>query len=82
MNAEKGERQLERNLRAPVMVKDPFSEDIMLDNSSTFEVSLPVLVKVSGVVEAVHLGGSCEPVHQLWPQFTLVSEQVIVAVTG
>ena len=55
-------------LREPLVARDRefvFSEDIIVDNSGTVDVSLPVLAKVSALVEALHLGGSYERVHQL-----------------
>ena len=52
-----------------------------MDSSGSFDVSLPVLSKVSALVEALCLGRSYELVHQLWPQFTLIAGQVNVDVT-
>ena len=43
-----------------------------MDNSDAVEISLPVLAKVSVLIEALRLGGSYELVHQLWSQITLV----------
>ena len=73
------EPQRERILSAPQVVKDreyPFS-----DSSGSVDVSLPVLAKVSALVEVLRLGGSYELVHQLWSQFTLIAGQLNVDVT-
>ena len=69
MRMEEIECQWKRILRAPHVVKDreyPFSEDLNVDSASSVDVSLPVLAKVSALVEALRLGGSYELVHQLW----------------
>ena len=68
MREEEVERQREQILRAPQVVRDneyPFSEDLFVDSSGSVDVSLPVLPKVSALVEALRLGGSYELVHQL-----------------
>ena len=73
------ERQRERILRALQVVRDienPFSGDLIVDSSSSVDVRLPVLAKVSALVEALRLCGSYELVHQLWSQFTLIAGQV------
>ena len=84
MREEEVERQRERILRAPEVVKDreyPFSEDLIVDSSGSVDVSLPVLAKVSALVKALPLGGSYELVHQLWSQFTRFAGQLNVDVT-
>ena len=81
---EEVERQREWILRAPQVARDRdylFSEDLVVDSSGSVDVSLPVLAKVSALVEALRLGGSYELVHQLWSQFTLIAGQVNVDVT-
>ena len=81
---EEVERQQERILGAPQVVTDrkyPFSEDLIRDSSRSVDVSLPVLAKVSVLVEALPLGSSYELVQQLWSQFTLIAGQVNVDVT-
>ena len=59
----------------------PLSEDLIVDSSGSVDVSLPVLAKVSALVEALRLGGSYELVHQLWSQFIRIAGQVNVDVT-
>ena len=61
MREEEVERQREWILRAPRVVRDrehPFSEDLIVDSFGSVDVSLPVLAKVSALVEALRLGGS------------------------
>ena len=80
---EEVERQRKRILRAPQVVRDreyPFSEDVVVDGSGSVDVSVPVLAKVSAVVEALPLGGTYELVHQLLSQFTLIAGEVNVDV--
>ena len=77
-------RQRDRILKGPLVVRDrdyPFAEDLIADSSGTVDASLPVLAKVSSLVEVLRLGGSYELVHQLWSQFTLVTSQVNIDVT-
>ena len=84
MREEEVKHQRERILRAPQIVRDgeyPFSKDPIVDSAGSVDVSLPVLAKVSALVEALRLGGSYELVHQLWSQFTLIAGQVNVEVT-
>ena len=72
------------NSEGPQVVRDreyPFAGDLIVDGSGTVDASLPVLAKVSSLVEALRLGGSYELVHQLWSQFTLVASPVNVDVT-
>ena len=57
MREEDLERQRERILRAPQVMRDreyPFSADVIVDSSGAVDVSLPVLAKVSAVVEVLH----------------------------
>ena len=85
MRDEEVARHRDRILTGPQVVRDrdyPFSEDLIADSSGTVDASLPVLAKVSSLVEVLRLGGSYELVHQLWSQFTLVASQVNVDVTG
>ena len=84
MRDEEVARQRDRILRGPLVVRDreyPFSEDLVVDSSGSVDASLPVLAKVSSLVEALRLGGSYELVHRLWSQFTLIAGQVNVDVT-
>ena len=52
------ERQWERILRAPQVVRGreyPFSEDLIVDSAISVDVGLPVLAKVSTLMEALRL---------------------------
>ena len=52
------------------MVRDrkyPFSEDFIVDSSNAVDVSLPVLAKVSALIEALRFGSSYALFHQLGP---------------
>ena len=60
--------QRERILRAPQVVRDkgyPFSEDLIVDSWGSVDVSLPLLAKVSALIEALRLGGSYKLAHQI-----------------
>ena len=61
MREEEVARERDRSLRGPQVVKDgeyPFSEDLIADSSGTVDASLPVLAKVSSLVEVLRLGGA------------------------
>ena len=78
------ERQRERIMRAPLVVRDreyPFSEDVIVDETGAVDPSLGVMVKVSSLIEVLRLGGSYELVYRLWAQFTLSAVRVNVDVT-
>ena len=84
MRMDEVEGQQEPILRAPQLVRDSeylFSDDLIMDNSSSVDVTLPVFAKFSALIEALRLGGSYNLVHQLWSQFTPVPGQVNVDVT-
>jgi len=78
------ERQRERIMRAPLVVRDreyPFSEDVIVDETGAVDPNLGVMAKVSSLIEVLRLGGSYELVYQLWAQFTLSATRVNVDVT-
>ena len=61
MREEEVSRQREPILRGPQVVREreyPFAEDLIVDSSGTVDASLPVLAKVSSLVEALGLGGA------------------------
>ena len=61
MGDEEVARQRDRILRGPQVVRDreyPFSEDLIADSSVTVDASLPVLAKVSSLVEVLRLRGA------------------------
>ena len=59
----------------------PFAEDLIVDDSGAPDAKLPVLAKVSSLVEVLRMGGSYELVHQLWSDFTLTASRVNIDVT-
>ena len=66
------------------MIRDreyPFAEDLIVDVSGAPDAKLPVLAKVSSLVQVLQLGGSYELDHQLWSQFTLTACRVNKDVT-
>ena len=62
------ERRREFILRGPLVIRDQeysFVEDLMVDVSGAPDATLPVLAKVSSLIEVLRLGGPYELVHQL-----------------
>ena len=60
MRDEEVARQQDLILRGPQVVRDrehSFAEDLIVDSSGTVDASLPVLAKVSSLVEVLRLGG-------------------------
>ena len=77
------ERRREHILRGPLVVRDreyPSAEDLILDESGAPGATLPVVAKVSSLIETLRLGGPYELVNQLWSQFTLIASRVNVDV--
>ena len=77
------ERQREKILRAPLVVRDreyPFREDLIPDASGNTDPQLPVLAKVSSLVDVLQLGGSYELVERLWERFVLTASRVTISV--
>ena len=78
------ERQRDKILRAPLVVRDreyPYREDLIPDASGNTDLQLPVLAKVSSLVDVLQLGGSYELVERLWERFVLTASRVNVSVT-
>ena len=60
------ERQREKEMRAPLVVRDreyPFSEDVIVDETGAVDPNLGVMAKVSSLIEVLRLGGSYELVY-------------------
>ena len=77
------ERRREHILRGPLVVRDreyPFPEDLIIDESGAPDATLPVVAKVSSLIETLRLGGPYELVSQLWSQFTLIASRVNIEV--
>ena len=84
MSPEEVERQREKIMRAPLVVRDreyPFLEDVIVDETGEVDPNLGVMAKVSSLIEVLRLGGSYELVYHLWAQFTLSAIRVNVDVT-
>ena len=78
------ERQREKIMRAPLVVKDreyPFSEEVIVDETGAVDPNLEVMAKISSLIEVPRLGGSYELVYRLWAQFTLSAVRVNVDFT-
>ena len=77
------ERRKEHILRGPLVVRDreyPFAEDLILDESGAPDATLPVVAKVSSLIEVLRLADPYELVSQLWSQFTLIASRVNIDV--
>ena len=69
----------EHILRGPLVVRDreyPFAEDLIVDESGALDATLPVVAKVSSLIEVLQLGWPYELVSQLWSQFPLIASRV------
>ena len=76
------ERQKERILRSPLVVRDreyPFAEDLFVDESGAPDATLPVVAKVSSIIES-RLGCPYDLVNQFWLQFTLIASRLNIDV--
>ena len=84
LNKSELERRWESIIRGPLVLRDReylFAEDLIVDDSVAPDAKLPVLAKVSSLIELLRLGGSYELVHQLWSQLTLTASRVNIDVT-
>ena len=73
------ERQRENIQKGPLVVRDrehPFAEDLITDEAGVIGPQLPVLVKVSCLVDAMKMGGSYGLVEKLWAHFVLTAGPV------
>ena len=73
------ERQRENIQKGPLVVRDrehPFTEDLITDEAGVIDPQLPVLAKVSCLVDAMKMGGSYGLVEKLWAQFVLTAGSV------
>ena len=52
-----------------------------MDESGAPDAMLPVLAKVSSLIEVLRMGGPYELVHQLWSQFTLTASRMNIDMT-
>ena len=73
------ERQREKIRKAPFLVRDqehPFAEDLITHEAGVVDPQLPVLTKVSCLVDALKMGGSYGLIEKLWAQFVLTAGPV------
>ena len=73
------ERQRENIQKGPLVVRDrehPFAEDLISDEAGVIDPELPVLTKVSCLVDALKMGGSYGLTEKLWAQFVLTAGPV------
>ena len=73
------ERQRENIQKGPLVVRDqehPFAEDLISDEAGVIDPQLPVLTKVSCLVDALKMGGSYGLIEKLWAQFMLTAGPV------
>ena len=83
LNESELERQKEHILRDPVVVRDreyPFAEGLIRDECGAPDATLPVVAKISSIIEVLRLGGPYEVVNQLWSQFTMIASRVNIDV--
>ena len=70
------ERQWARIMRTPLVQRDreyPSREELIADDAGVVDPQLPILAKVSSLLEVLRLGGSYEIVEHLWAQFPLTT---------
>ena len=73
------ERQKEKIKKGLLVVRDrehPFAEDLITDEAGVVDPQLPVLAKVSCLVDVLKMGGSYGLVEKLWAQFVLTTGPV------
>ena len=70
------ERQTENIRKGPFVVlsrEHPLAEDLITDEAGVVAPQLPVLTKVSCMVDALRMGGSYELIKKLWAEFVLTA---------
>ena len=73
------ERQREKIKKGPLVVRHrqhPFAEDLITDEAGFLDPQLPVLTKVSCLVDVLRMAGSYELIQKLWARFLLTAGQV------
>ena len=83
LNEEELERQRNKILRAPLVVRDreyPFREHLIPDASGNVDPQLPMLAKMSWLIDVLQLAGSYELVERLWKKIILTASWVNVNV--
>ena len=72
------ERKREKIQKGPFVVRDrehPFAEDSICDEAGVVDPQLPVLTKVSCLVDSLKMGGSYGLIEKLWAQFVLTARK-------
>ena len=70
------ERQREKNRKGLLVVRDrenPFAEDLITNEAGVIDPQLPVLAKVSCLVDALKMGGIYGLIEELWAQCVLTA---------
>ena len=73
------EWQRESIEKGPLVVQDrehPFAEDLISDEAGVIDPQLPVLTKVSCLVDGLKMVGSYGLIEKLWAQFVLTAGPV------
>ena len=73
------ERQREKIQKGPLVIRDrehPFAEDLISDEAGVIDLQLPVLTKVSCLVDGLKMRGSYGLIEKLWAQFVLTAGPV------
>ena len=73
------ERQTGKIKKGPLVVRDlehPFAEDLINDEAGVVDPHLPILTKVSGLVDALRMEGSYDLIEKLRAQFMLTARPV------
>ena len=73
------EREREKIQKGPFVVQDgehPFAGDLICDEAGVIDPQLPVLTKVSCLVDGLKMGGSYGLIEKLWAQFVLTAGPV------
>ena len=73
------ERWREKIRQGPLVVRHrehPFAEYLITDEAGVVDPQLPVLTKVSCLVDALKMGGSYGLIEKLWAQFVLTAGPV------
>ena len=58
----------------------PFAEDSITNEANVVDPNLPVLTKVSCLVDALRMGGRYELLEKLWAQFVLTARPINIEV--
>ena len=79
LSEEEPERQRKKIRTSPLVVRDrehPFAKDLITDKAGVVDPQLPVLKKLSFLIDALKIRGSYGLVEKLWAQFVLTAGPV------